>query len=337
MRRVSAVGIRIWSLLFVLVACAWWWVTRTHAGSWWWAAALNAVPPQVLLPWPLWLAWRASKAKKGGWVWLNLLAAAVFTVSTVGFVLPKAGRQVTSGIPLTLMTLNTNFASASPAKIAEVAVREGVQVVVLQETLDRSSVGEAYEAQVKAAFPGWMVVRHDELLTVTRLPVLKSQMVVFPDSPHAVLVTQLRDEGQTVTVVNTHLPTLSLIPSRSDQALGRTWQEGIEHQLAVRRGFQKVVAGLLKQGTGPLIVAGDLNTPPRGGVVNQMRYLKLQDAFALAGTGFGFTHHALFGHSRLDYVWLRGLKAEQAAPLRDLLSDHRALVVRLRLPDDQAK
>ena len=328
-------AIRFWSLLFVVVAALWWWATRTHAGSWWWAAVLNVIPPQILLPLPLWLAWRAMKAKKRGWVLLNLAAAALFTVSTVGFVLPKAAKpQMQSDVPLTLMTLNANYASASPAHLAEIALREGVQVLTLQEGLNKSFSAEPYQSELRAAFPNWTLVRHDELLTLSRLPVLKSQVVKFPNTPHAVLVTWLRDEGQTVMVVNTHLPTLSLMPNSSDKVLGRDLPERIGHGLSIRRDFQQMVAGLLRQNAGPLVLAGDLNTPARGGVVNQLRFLKLRDAFAEGGSGFGFTHYALplMGHSRIDYVWVRDLQVVRANVQRDLLSDHRAYVVRLSVP-----
>ncbi|WP_291424330.1 endonuclease/exonuclease/phosphatase family protein [Deinococcus sp.] len=335
MKRVSAWSIRIGSLLFVLVALGWWWVTRTHAGSWWWAALLNMAPPQLLWPWPLLLAWRAARVGKRGWVVVNLLAAALFTVSTVGFVLPRAPRAPGAGRPLTVLSLNTNYASAPATKVAELALREGAQVVTLQEALDRQRSGKAFETQLRAAFPGWNVVRNDELLTLAHVPVLGWQVIKFPHSPHTLLLTRLRVEGQTVTVVNTHLTTFPLplpLPQKGGRPV-RTLQQRTEHQLQVRWDFQTVMAGLLRHSADPLVLAGDLNTPARGGVVHPLRFLGLSDAFAEAGTGFGFTHWAYLGHSRLDYIWLRGLQAQYAAPLPDLVSDHRALIARLRLPD----
>lgn len=330
-----ASALRFWSVLFILLACGWWWVTRTHAGSWGWAAALNMLPPQVLLPWPLWLAWWASRLKKRGWVGLNLLSAAVFTVSVVGFVLPRA-ESPKPGQALGVMTLNADFASAEPSRIAEVAQRENVQVIALQEGLNRSFRGAAYESALRAAFPGWTVVRSDELVVVSRLPVLGSQVVKFPHSAHTVLATRLRLGGQAVTVVNAHLPAFSLWPTASDRALRRSLPERLGRGLSVRRDFQGVVAGLLRQTADPFVLAGDLSMPPRGGVVNQLRYLHLHDAFAEGGVGFGFTHAALLPHSRLDYVWVRGAGVRQYSVLRDLLSDHRASVVRLAVPEAES-
>lgn len=327
-----ATHIRFWSLLFILIACGWWWVTRTHAGSWWWAAVLNVVPPQVLLPLPLLMAWLAFRAKKRGWVLLNLLAAAVFAVTVVGFLLPRAEQKLT-GMPLALMTLNTNFAGSDPAGLAQVALREGVQVITLQEALNRQVNPGEYEQKLRAAFPGWSVARYDELVTISKFPILNTKIVKFPNSAHAVFLTQIRAQGQVVNIVNTHLPAPKLLPSESDRAKGRNLQERMDFTLDIRRDFQKVIGGIIRSDNHPLVVAGDLNATPRGGVWYQLRSLGLRDAFMQAGRGFGFTHHAVFGHSRIDYVWLRGAKAQQTRTLRDLLSDHRAVVVKIMLPE----
>ena len=324
--------IRFWSLLFILIACGWWWVTRTHAGSWWWAAVLNVIPPQVLLPLPLLMAWLAFRAKKRGWVVFNLISAAFFTVSVVGFLLPRA-EPPPQGTPLTVLTLNTNFAGTDPAGLAQVALREGVQVITLQEALNRQFNPGEYEQNLRAAFPGWSVARYDELLTVSKLPILNVNTVKFPNSAHAVLVTQVRAQGHIVNIVNMHLPAPKLKASTSDTAHGRNLQKRMELTLDIRRDFQKVIGSLIRADQHPLIIAGDLNAPPRGGVWYQLRSLGLRDAFMQAGRGFGFTHHALFGHSRIDYVWLRGAKAQQTRTLRDLLSDHRAVVVKVMLPE----
>lgn len=323
--------LRVWSLLFVVVGLAWWWVTHTRAGSWWWAALLNLIPAQVLLLWPLLLLVQAWRAKKGGWVVLNLLSIVVGAVALAGFEVPRA-RPALTGTPLTVLTLNANFAQTPPEALAEVALREGAQVVTLQEALNKNREGKEFESRIRAAFPGWNVVRHDELLTLTRLPLLQKQVLEFPGSPHSVLLTEVRVEGQNVTVINAHLPTLAVRPSSSDRERRRTLAQRLERTLEIRREFQGLMGRLVRQRKEPLVLAGDLNAPARGGVTYQLRSVGWEDAFAQAGVGFGFTHHAMLGHSRIDYVWLRSAQAERAYALRDLLSDHRALVVRLRLP-----
>lgn len=321
------------SLAFALLALGWGLLARARSETWWWVAALDVVPPQVWLPVPLALTWAALRRRSWSLVALNLAALLAFTASQVGFVLPRLPTETEgSGLPLTVLTLNADFARADPARLAALVRREGVEVLALQEGLDRERRGEEYETRLRAAFPGWTFTRHDELLTLTRLPVLASRAVTFPRSPHAVLVTGVRLSGQTVTVVNTHLPTLGLLASESDRRLRRALPERVERRMAVRRDFVEVVSGVLRAAPGPVVLLGDLNAPPRGELHARLAHLGLSDAFGAAGSGFGFTHAARLGHSRIDYAWARGAGTEHAAPLPDVLSDHRALLVRLRMP-----
>lgn len=323
--------LRFWSLLFAALALAWGVLARGWSETWWWLALLDQVPALPLLLVPLLLAFLAARRRKGGWVIWNLGAALAFAVFQAGAVLPRAER-LPGGAPLTLLTLNTDFASAPPTALAALAARERADIVTLQEGLDRAGQPQPYETALRRAFPGWTVLRHDELLTLTRLPLLGSRTVTFPQTPHSVLLARVRAAGQEVTVVNTHLPTLGLRPGASDRALGRTLAQRVEHQLAARREFPGVMARLLGQEAGPLLLAGDLNAPPRGELHRDLTALGLRDAFAQAGHWFGLTHHARAPYARTDYLWLRGAQAEDVLPLPDVLSDHRALVVRLRLP-----
>ncbi|MFC5849869.1 endonuclease/exonuclease/phosphatase family protein [Deinococcus petrolearius] len=327
----SLAHLRFWSLLFAALALAWGVSARRWSETWWWLALLDQVPALLLLPAPLLLAYLAARRRKGGWVAWNLGAALAFAVFQAGAALPRAER-LPDGAPLTLLTLNTDFASAPPAALAALVARERADIVTLQEGLDRERQARPYEAALRSAFPGWTVLRHDELLTLIRLPLLDSRTVTFPQTPHSVLLARIRAAGQEVTVVNAHLPTIGVWPNASDRALGRTLPQRVAHQLDARREFPGVVARLLGQGGGPLLLAGDLNAPPRGELHRDLNALGLRDAFAQAGRGFGLTHHARAPYARSDYVWLRGAQAEDVQTLSDLLSDHRALVVRLRLP-----
>ncbi|GBF05382.1 hypothetical protein DAERI_040142 [Deinococcus aerius] len=320
------------SLLFAALTLAWGLLARARSETWWPVATLDLVPPQVLLPLPLWLAWRALRGRRWNWAALNVAVAAAFTVGQVGLVPPRfpSGTEG-KGSSLRVLTLNTDFAGAHPARLAALARRERVEVVTLQEALDRNRKA-GYTARVRAAFPGWTLVRHDELITLSRLQVHSSRVVSFPRSPHAVLVTSVGVSGRTVTVVNTHLPTLGLLPSASDVRLGRSLPKRVSRRLAVRRDFVGVMESILRATPGPLVLAGDLNAPPHGELHAHLSALGLIDAFLAGGLGFGFTHHARFGHSRIDYIWTQGARVERASALPDLLSDHRALLADLRLP-----
>lgn len=315
------------------MALAWGLLARARSETWWWVAGLDLMPPQVLLPVPLLLAW-ALRRQGWGWPALNLAVAVAFSATQVGLVLPRPSPapevHAVEGPSLRLLTLNADFAGTDPARLATLVQGGGVDVLVLQEALSRDR-NAGYEARVRAALPGWFLARHDELITLSRWPLRDTRAVPFPRSPHAVLATTVETPAGPLMVVNTHLPTLGLLPSESDTRLGRSLAERVSRRLAVRRDFVEVVGGLLRDAPGPLVLAGDLNAPPRGELHVRLRSLGLTDAFAAEGTGFGFTHHARLGHSRIDYVWTRGLTTAQASALPDVLSDHRVLTVSLLL------
>lgn len=235
-----------------------------------------------------------------------------------------------AGTPLRVLTLNSNFASAPPGQVAALARQGEADVVFLQEVLTRDRQFTP-SAALRRAFPGWTLTRHDELVTLSRLPVRETRSVSFPGSPHALLLTRIDAWGQAVTLLNVHLPAVGALPSTSDARLRRTLPERVGRRLAVRRAFLERLEGLLEERPGPVVLAGDLNASPRGELAARLRRLGLTDAFARGGQGFGFTHAAGLGYARIDYVWSRGATFAVAHVLPERLSDHRALAARLSL------
>lgn len=84
--------------------------------------------------------------------------------------------------------------------------------------------------------------------------------------------------------------------------------------------------------SGPLIVAGDFNTPPRGEVYRRMS-ADLTDAFGYAGWGVGYTFRSDVPAMRIDYVFLgNGVRAERCWTPHTEASDHLPLVADVELP-----
>ena len=314
-----------WSLGLALTAALWGVLARLTSETWWWVATLDLLPPQVLLPLLLWLIWYT---RRSAWLLSNLLFAALFVLFQVGLILHFGAAGGRSAATLTVLTLNAKYASAPPGRLAEVVAREGAEVVALQEAQDQQGQGTAYENNLRAAFPGWTLVRRGELLLLTRLPLQQTGPVPFWKGQHELLAVRVRWQGQNLTVLNAHLPTLALRPTQGEPD---TLIRRVQQRLAERRALPEAVAGVLTAEPGPLLLVGDINAPTRGQMHALLRQVGLQDGFAAAGQGFGFTYHQRFGFARLDYVWQRGLNVERAQVLSDALSDHRPLVVRLTL------
>ncbi|CAM4235800.1 endonuclease/exonuclease/phosphatase family protein [Deinococcus marmoris] len=313
------------SVLLAALVVGWAVLARQTSEHWWWVAVIDLIPPQLLLPLFGVLAWRTRQLR---WVVWNA-AAAAFLVFQVGLVLPS--ERPAAADPITLLSLNTLDASADPARIAELARREGADVVALQEAPYRDRPGDTYAARVRAAFPGWSTAHQGELLTLTRLPLLESRTLRFPQTGHALLVTRLRTETGEVTVVNIHLPTLALLTDIARSGEPLTLPERVAWRLQLRRELPGAVRQVQATAPAAVVLVGDMNAPARGELHSLLRATGLRDAFVQAGVGFGFTYAARFGFTRLDYAWGDDVVFTAAHVLPAVLSDHRPLLVRFGL------
>lgn len=317
------------SVALAVLVVVWGILVLQTSEHWWWVAALDLIPPQLLLPAFAVLIWQAWRAGQVGWVIWNVAVAAAFVVVQVGWIYP--GTRPVVAAPITLLSLNTLDASADPAQIAALARREAADVVVLQEAVFKDRPEDAYAAQVRAAFPGWATARQGELLTLTRLPLLESRTLRFPETGHALLVTRLQTETGEVTVLNTHLPTLALLTEIARPGEPRTLPERVAWRLQLRRELPGAVRQVQAAAPGAVVLAGDMNAPARGELHGLLSATGLRDAFRQVGAGFGFTYAARLGFMRLDYVWGDDVVFTAAHALPERLSDHRPLLVRFRL------
>lgn len=80
----------------------------------------------------------------------------------------------------------------------------------------------------------------------------------------------------------------------------------------------------------PVIVLGDLNSTPHNWVYSQMNAI-LNDAFDVAGDGWGMTYHTRLPFARIDYIFVSDEWEIVDADVPDAyLSDHLPIVARLR-------
>ncbi|MBB6097829.1 endonuclease/exonuclease/phosphatase (EEP) superfamily protein YafD [Deinobacterium chartae] len=131
-------------------------------------------------------------------------------------------------------------------------------------------------------------------------------------------------QGRRVRVLRAHRSGTLIRPTASTAGLDFF----ARHALVERRRAAQVRAlpGALESARGPALLLGDLNTPPRGLLYGALG--RLQDAFAVAGRGLGYTFPSRLPLMRTDDVWSRGLRAS-AVRTADAPSDHRAVVADL--------
>lgn len=153
-----------------------------------------------------------------------------------------------------------------------------------------------------------------------------------------VLRTQMKFSGRSMAHYNIHLFTYG--PSKPWNGDGDWFRldRWVQFLSEVRTAFRvrawqaEQIRGLIQKETLPLIVTGDFN-----GTADNWTYHEiargLQDAFRLAGSGWGGTYHSKYPFLRIDFVLLGPeFEAVRASvPSRyPVDSDHRPLVARFR-------
>ena len=221
-------------------------------------------------------------------------------------------------------------------RVAELVRSTGADLVLLQE-VDRNTrrSGPADQPAILARLTGYSVafgrtigfqggdygvallsrwpIRSDTLipLSVTAPPGRSAE----GREQRGVLVAEVDAPGGPVAVLNTHL-------DASGEDLWRT-----QEIATVLR-----VAEMVRERGMPLLVGGDLNARPQSAIHGELRAAGFRDAWPECGDGDGFTFPVATLDRRIDYLYLTGAaRCHSARVLPRDASDHRALLVRLRL------
>jgi endonuclease/exonuclease/phosphatase family metal-dependent hydrolase len=221
-------------------------------------------------------------------------------------------------------------------RVAELVRSTGADLVLLQE-VDRNTrrSGPADQPAILARLTGYSVafgrtigfqggdygvallsrwpIRTDTLipLTVTAPP----GRTVEGREQRGVLLAEVDAPGGPVAVLNTHL-----------DASGEDLWRAQEIATVLR------VAEKARERGMPLLIGGDLNARPQSAIHEDLRAAGFRDAWPECGEGDGFTFPVATPDRRIDYLYLTGAaRCLSARVLPGDASDHRALLVRLRL------
>jgi len=303
-----------WSYLLLVTLT---WSAGEFVGEWTVPTLLLAYAPAPLwlLPAPLVVAWTLWR-RRGVAV---ALAAGLLAALGAGLL------HLHPQEPGDLRVVSFNVARGTlgpPERLASALRATKADVILLQET---NFVRPGDREALLAGLPGYRVRDGYEVMTLSRLPVVASREHGIPGSRRTVLEVTLRGPEApaqgSLRVVNAHLNTV-LVSSvlRGDlEAVRRTnrarvWQVDLLCRIAADRA-------------GPLLVGGDLNTPPRGRLYGKLQSCVGAGAHEQAGRGPGWTFPALF--LRIDHLLARGLRPVGARVLFPAGSDHRPLQVDL--------
>ncbi|HUF08697.1 MAG TPA: endonuclease/exonuclease/phosphatase family protein [Rhodothermales bacterium] len=191
---------------------------------------------------------------------------------------------------------------------------------------------------------GMMPAWYDPVLA--RIPIQKQRQIEieYPAEPLQVPLRFVRTEfpwqGRKIVHYNIHLATYGTSkPWRSIHGRPRFSPTTIAAYLSemksgfIRRSWEAVeIRALVEREVDPVIVSGDFNCTPNNWAYRHLSS-RLQDAWLAAGSGWGATYYSGFPLWRIDFVLIsRELETVTADVIRvpTGVSDHRALVVRLR-------
>lgn len=220
------------------------------------------------------------------------------------------------------------------SRVAQVVRESGADLVLLQE-VDRNTrrSGPADQPATLARLTGHAVAfgRTIEfqggeygIALLSRWPIRRDTLIPLAATPQGTAEREQRGllaavvdaPGGAIVVLNTHL----------DASGDETWRMR-ETADALRAAAEFRRSGL------PLLLGGDLNARPESSVHEVLRGAGFRDAWPACGSGDGFTFPAAAPARRIDYLYLPpGAQCVEAHVLPGEASDHRALLVRLRLP-----
>jgi len=191
---------------------------------------------------------------------------------------------------------------------------------------------------------GMMPTWYDPVLARIPIQTQRQIEIEYPAEPLQVPLRFVRTEffwqGRKIVHYNIHLATYGTSkPWRSIYGRPPFSPTTIAAYLSemrsgfIRRAWEAVeIRALVEREADPVIVSGDFNCTPNNWAYRHLSS-GLHDAWLAAGNGWGSTYYSGFPLWRIDFVLISGeLEAVSADVIRvpTGVSDHRALVVRLR-------
>ncbi len=271
-------------------------LARALTGSSLWPVALAShfahwllLPAFLLLPLELRLRRRLPAV-------MNALMVAVFLWWYGALFLPN-GSPPAEARTLTVMSLNVEATSTTPAVLLDLLREAGADIVGIQElsaaqanALDRD-LRELYPYQVLhgIGIPG------EGLLS--RYPIRESEVFLLAGHRLTHIRATVEVDGVPLTVITAHPPPLGVHDG------------GYRAHPAAQAEIEALVA--MATSGGPVILLGDFNTTDQGDLYRLAADAGLVDAFRVAGWGLGLTwpaapiggRLALPPLIRIDFVW----------------------------------
>jgi len=276
-------------------------LARIYAERYWWSALLLLAPQSLylapLFPLALWAAWKRDRRA----LLVHAVTLALVAGPLMGFNIPSRFSAPPAGRPrVRLLAYNIADGAAGLEVVGAQARRFNPDVVVLCETRDWGGKRDL-RTRLPQLFPGWSSVRAGDLFIASRWPLAdwRAEPLVGIHDRQKVRARVAAPFGD-FYVVGIHifkaLPLGQLLKSPADLP------DRLRTSSAWRAAQSAEVLQWTRDLSGPVLMAGDFNTPPRGLFYGQLAG-RFQDAFRERGWGWGYTFPSRFPVLRIDYVF----------------------------------
>ena len=279
-----------------------------------------ALPPAALLLAALIVNRRALR---------TLVPALLLVVGPVsGFCVPWG--QLGSdphGVRLRVLTCNMHYAKVPTGPLDRLIDETGPDVVAIQEWRDGSRSGALAAA-------GWHTHREPGLFLASRHPIRRADRIGDNSvgDQGSVARYELDTPAGVVTVFSVHFasPREGLVEVvRGGGGLG-----SVAENSELRWSQSRHLAALVARTSGPVVLAGDFNTPPHSAMFRQV-WDPYEDAFSAAGWGWGYTFSARVSAVRIDHILVGGGgRSTRCRVGPDVGSPHRPVLADIVWPTD---
>lgn len=329
-RATLALRFLTWGYLAAVVAIA---LTMWTAGDRWWPATVLLYMGRWVFLLPLVVLLPAAITLRRTLLAPLALAAIVVVGPVMGGRLPwRRLLPAPAGVPLRVVTLNADGGAAIAPQLLSLLSAWGADVVAFQEC------GEELAAATEHV-PSWHWHHLEQLCLLSRYPIdsaapMDRQQLarVKAGNPEIggagyVIRYRLATPAGEIGFTNLHLET----PRKGFEGLMAGDLVQLRENSELRDLESTLARRWVDEASGPMIVAGDFNTPVESRIF-QDHWGDLADAFSRAGAGLGITKYNGWISIRIDHVLTNDdWRVADVREWSDVGSDHRPLVAGLVL------
>jgi endonuclease/exonuclease/phosphatase (EEP) superfamily protein YafD len=292
-RKLALTAITLYSLLVLAV-----WGLIRFGGDRWWPATLLMFGPRWVWSLPaLVVAPLLAVCQPRLW-WTLAIVLLVIAGPVMGFCFPwqKLSPARLDAFHVRVLTCNVHRYQVNPGGLAATIDKTRPDIVVLQDWSSRDAPALGREQQ-------WHTRRDDEMFIASR-PALASTEVFrvpeFSEGRGSLVRYDIETAIGPIAFFNVHLNS----PRQGfEEVIDRRFRDGDELQKnsELRMRQSSIARQAVDRVAGPMIVAGDFNTPAESTIYRRW-WSDLTDAFAAGGLGWGHTYFTRRASMRIDHI-----------------------------------